>query len=124
MTGGENKCVYVFKNFEDEEARTIEDHQGAVTAIAVKVRASCLLDFQMSIVLFQTPNAISTPPNFLLLHLLQGNKLVTGCEDFVVRQFDLNKADSAFHSNITRFTAPVRAVALSPTGSACAAGGE
>lgn len=49
---------------------------------------------------------------------------MTGGEDFIVRLFDLTRAENPFNCIVTRFTAPVRAVAFSHTGSAVAAGGE
>lgn len=54
----------------------------------------------------------------------QGTRLVTGCEDHVVRLFDLNKEENAMTAILTRFQSPVRAVAFNVTGSTCAAAGE
>eukprot|EP00043_Microstomoeca_roanoka_P017979 m.189568 g.189568 ORF g.189568 m.189568 type:complete len:1080 (+) comp16746_c1_seq1:144-3383(+) len=51
-------------------------------------------------------------------------KLLTACEDHHVRLFDLSRAENCFEAVVTRFQAPVRAVALNATGSACASGGD
>ncbi|EDQ91285.1 uncharacterized protein MONBRDRAFT_23531 [Monosiga brevicollis MX1] len=95
VTAGENGCINILKNLQDDNPVVIEDNKESSGINCMAFKASA--------------------PN---------DRLVVGGEDHMCRLYNMSKTENQFDALLSRFSSPVFATALNRTATVCAAAGE